>query len=85
MEHINIISIILNTINIVALVSLFIGWFKGKYTIIDLETWNKVAVFYNENYNKEVPELAGGTGFFRECLYEEDEDYEEEEQEDEEE
>lgn len=84
MEQINIIDIIFYVFNTVALISLGIGWFMGKYTIIDLETWNKVAVFFNEHADSNgeliVEELEGGTGFFKECLYdEEDDDYEEEE------
>lgn len=63
-------------VNVLSLVCLGIGWFKSKYIIVDLETWNTVAEFYNEN-NKEVEELVGGTGFFREYLCE-DEEYEEE-------
>lgn len=70
------ITTIFMVINALSLVCLGIGWFKSKYIIVDLETWNTVAEFYNEN-NKEVEELVGGTGFFREYLYE-DEEYEEE-------
>lgn len=78
----NYIQIVLYIINGLALISLGIGYFKANYTIIDLETWNKVANFYNENYNKETEELAGGCGFFREYLEDdEDDDYEEEEDE----
>ena len=65
-------------VNVLSLVCLGIGWFKSKYIIVDLETWNTVAEFYIEN-NKEVEELVGGTGFFRECLCE-DEEYEEEDE-----
>lgn len=66
-------------INALSLVCLGIGWFKSKYIIADLETWNTVAEFYNE-HNEEKEELVGGTGFFREYLYE-DEECEEEEDE----
>ena len=75
---------VLTIVNIVALVLLAVGYFKGNYTIVDLETWNKLAHFYNEYSDGEggieVPEQEGGCGFFREYI---DEDYEDEEEEDE--
>lgn len=75
---------VLTIINIVALVLLAVGYFKGNYTIVDLETWNKLAHFYNEYSDGEggieVPEQAGGEGFFREYIddYEEEPDEEDE-------
>ena len=75
------ITTIFMIVNVLSLVCLGIGWFKSKYIIVDLETWNTVAEFYNEN-NKEVEELVGGCGgFFREYLYEEDEEHEEDDDE----
>ena len=75
---------VLTVINIIALVLLGIGYFKGNYTIVDLETWNKLVRFYNEYSDGEggieIPEQAGGEGFFREYI---DQDYEDEEEEDE--
>lgn len=71
---------VLTVINIIALILLAVGYFRGNYTIVDLETWNKLAHFYNEYSDGEggieVPELASGEGFFREYI---DEDYEEDE------
>lgn len=75
---------VLTIINIVALVLLAVGYFKGNYTIVDLETWNKLAHFYNEYSDGEggieVPEQKGGYGFFREYIddYEDDEEEEDE-------
>lgn len=73
---------VLTAINIVALVLLAIGYFRGNYTIVTLETWNKVATFYNEYSDGEggieIPELSGGSGFFREYI--EDEEFDEEEE-----
>lgn len=70
---------VLTVINVIALALLAIGYFRGNYTIVDLETWNKLAHFYNEYSDGEggieVPEQAGGEGFFREYI---DEDCEEE-------
>lgn len=71
---------VLTIINIIALILLAVGYFRGNYTIVDLETWNKLAHFYNEYSDGEggieVPEQAGGEGFFREYIddYEEDEE-----------
>ena len=78
---------VLTVINIVALILLAVGYFKGNYTIVDLETWNKLAHFYNEYSDGEggieVPEQAGGCGFFREYIDEVEEDEEEPNEEDE--
>ena len=67
---------VLTVINIIALVLLAVGYFRGNYTIVDLETWNKIATFYNEYSDGEggieIPELSGGTGFFREYIDEEE-------------
>ena len=78
---------VLTVINIIALVLLAVGYFIGNYTIVDLETWNKLAHFYNEYSDGEggieVPELASGEGFFREYIDEvevEEEDPDEEEE-----
>lgn len=70
-------------INILVLILLGIDYFKKNYTIVDLETWNKVAHFYNENANEdgEYVEQAGGCGFFREQIeYIEDEEEDEQEE-----
>ena len=80
---------ILTVINIIALILLAVGYFKGNYTIVDLETWNKLAHFYNEFSDGEggieVPELASGEGFFREYIDEVEDDEEEGEPDEEEE
>lgn len=73
------VTTVFTVINVAALLCIGIGWFKGKYTIADLETWNTVVHFYNE-HNEEKEELVGGTGFFREYLYD-GEEYEEEDDE----
>lgn len=79
---------VLTVINIIALILLAVGYFRGNYTIVDLETWNKLAHFYNEFSDGEggisVPELASGEGFFREYIDEVEEDEEGEPDEEEE-
>ena len=74
--------IVLVIINISVLGYLLYDHFVKNYTIVDLETWNKVATFYNENANEdgEYQELAGGCGFFREYLYDDVEEQEEEDE-----
>lgn len=78
---------VLTVINVVALILLAVGYFKGNYTIVDLETWNKLVHFYNEFSDGEgginVPELASGEGFFREYIDEVEEDEEEPDEEEE--
>ena len=78
---------VLTVINIIALVLLAVGYFRGNYTIVDLETWNKLAHFYNEYSDGEggieVPELASGEGFFREYIDDVEEDEEEPDEEEE--
>lgn len=75
--------IIVGLINISILAFLVYDWFRKNYTVVDLETWNTVVDFYNENANQEDNELASGVGFFRECLYEEDGESDEPEEEEE--
>lgn len=75
---------VLTVINIIALVLLAVGYFRGNYTIVDLETWNKLVHFYNEFSDGEggisVPELASGEGFFREYIDEVEEEEPDEEE-----
>ena len=78
---------VLTVINIIALVLLAVGYFRGNYTIVDLETWNKLVHFYNEFSDGEggisVPELASGEGFFREYIDEVEDDEEQPDEEEE--
>lgn len=73
--------IVVSILNVGVLAFLLIDWFRRNYTVVDLETWNTIVDFYNENANQEDNELASGVGFFRECLYEEDEEGDEPEEE----
>lgn len=67
------ISNVLDILNTIGLVTLSILYFKEKYIIVPLETWNTVAEKYNEvTEQEEVPELPGGCGFFREYIEEEE-------------
>ena len=73
--------IVVGILNVGVLAFLLFDWFRRNYTVVDLETWNTVVDFYNENANQEDNELVGGTVFFREYLYEEDEESNEPEEE----
>lgn len=62
--------------NIGIVAFLVYDWFVKNYTVVDLETWNKIATFYNENYSDEVQELAGGVGFHVNMRNDEEDDEE---------
>ena len=55
---------IMTVINIIALVSVAIGLFISRYTIVDLETWNTIATYYNEHNNEDGEVASGNVGFF---------------------
>lgn len=69
-------------INCTSLVLLAIGYFKSKFTIVDLETWNTLVEVYNahaeEDEQEECNNCGGGVGFFYEQLEQPKEDEEEE-------
>lgn len=65
---------VLQIINIIALVLIAIGYFKLRYIIVELDTWNTIATYYNENHNEDGEELVGGEGFFKEQIEYEEED-----------
>ena len=65
-------------INITALILIATGYFKLRYIIVELETWNTVANYYNDHHNEDGEELVGGLGFFKEQLIDNEEEYEEE-------
>lgn len=70
---------IMTVINILALCSVAIGLFISRYTIVDLETWNTIATFYNEHNDEENEgEAAGGCGFFWDYVSDVEESDEEE-------
>lgn len=75
--------IIMVIINLSILGYIAYDYFKKNYTIVDLETWNKIATFYNENANEdgEYQELAGGIGsYFSEYYVDYDNEEEEEDE-----
>lgn len=71
---------VLQIINIIALILIAVGYFKLRYIIIKLEVWNEVADYYNAHHDEdgeEIVELLGGEGFFKEQIQEDE--YEEKE------
>ena len=79
--------LILTVINTICLAVILISKFKEKFVIVDLDTYSTLLDYWADHHDDEGneldQELAGGVGtpagFFREALY----DDEEEEQEDE--
>ena len=54
----------LSVINATSLIVIAIWYFKNNYTIVTK---------YNQVIEAESDNCGGGSGFFRECIYEEDE------------
>ena len=67
-------------VNTIILLSICVVYFKKNYVIMDVDSYNTIVDYVEQTKNKEneVPELEGGTGFFREYVeeYEDDEDEE---------
>lgn len=81
-----IIILILNLLNFVGLLTAAIIYFRKNYVICNKEVYNELLSYWQDNHdelgNELTRELAGGvgceTGFFREALYEEEEEPEDE-------
>lgn len=66
-------------VNTIILLSICGVYFKKNYVIMDIDSYNTIIDYVEQTKNKEdeVPELAGGNGFFREYIEDElDEDEE---------
>lgn len=73
------IQIIFAIINISSLILLGIGYFKSRFTIVDLETYNSMMEIVEEYAEmKENENSGGGSGFFWDYVSELDEQEEEE-------
>lgn len=66
------IALFLSVVNAITLIGVAVWYFKSNYTIVDLVTWNKVVTKYNQVLEAETDNCGGGSGFFRECLEEEE-------------
>lgn len=75
------IQIIFAIINISSLILLGIGYFKSRFTIVDLETYNSMVEIVEEYAEmKENENSGGGAGFFWDYISELDEQEEEEQE-----
>lgn len=63
-------------VNTIILLSICVVYFKKNYVIMDMDSYNTIVDYVEQTKNKEneVPELEGGTGFFREYIDDEDDD-----------
>lgn len=75
---INIIDLLCG-INTIILIGICIVYFKKNYVVMDVDSYNTIVDYVEQTKNKdnEVPELEGGTGFFREYIDDEDDEDEE--------
>lgn len=66
-------------INTIILLGICGVYFKKNYVIMDIDSYNTIVDYVEQTKNKEdeVPELEGGTGFFREYIDDEDDEDEE--------
>ena len=72
-------SIIMTIINIGSLILIAIGYFREHYTIVDLETWNEICHFYNENHTDDGEAASCNVGFFWDYVSDIEEEPDEEE------
>lgn len=65
-------------VNTIILLGICVVYFKKNYVIMDMDSYNTIVDYVEQTKNKEdeVPELEGGTGFFREYVEEDNEDEE---------
>lgn len=66
-------------VNTIILLSICGVYFKKNYVVMDVDSYNTIVDYVEQTKKKEdeVPELEGGTGFFREYIDDEDNDNEE--------
>lgn len=56
---------IMTIINICSLILIAVAFFRERYTIVDVETWNTIVNYYNEHVEaEEESNCGGGCGFF---------------------
>lgn len=70
---------LLVVLNSIILLGVCVVYFRKNYVIMDMDSYNTIVDYVEQTKNKEdeVPELEGGTGFFREYLENEDDEDEE--------
>lgn len=57
-------------VNTIILLGICGVYFKKNYVVMDIDSYNTLVDYVEQTKNKEeeVPELEGGTGFFREYI-----------------
>ena len=74
-------STIMTIINISSLILIAVVYFREHYTIVDLETWNTIANYYNEHGGSESDQdgdvASCNVGFFWDYISEIEEQQEE--------
>nr|DAJ02607.1 MAG TPA: hypothetical protein [Bacteriophage sp.] len=70
---------LLVVLNSIILLGVCVVYFRKNYVIMDMDSYNTIVDYVEQTKNKEdeVPELEGGTGFFREYIENEDDEDEE--------
>ena len=70
---------LLVVLNSIILLGVCVVYFRKNYVIMDMDSYNTIVDYVEQTKNKEdeVPELEGGTGFFREYIEKEDDEDEE--------
>lgn len=65
---------LLVVLNSIILLGVCVVYFRKNYVIMDMDSYNTIVDYVEQTKNKEdeVPELEGGTGFFREYIENED-------------
>lgn len=67
---------LLVVLNSIILLGVCVVYFRKNYVIMDMDSYNTIVDYVEQTKNKEdeVPELEGGTGFFREYIENEDDE-----------
>lgn len=70
---------LLVVLNSIILLGVCVVYFRKNYVIMDMDSYNTIVDYVEQTKNKEdeVPELEGGTGFFREYIENKDDEDEE--------
>lgn len=70
---------LLVVLNSIILLGVCVVYFRKNYVVMDMDSYNTIIDYVEQTKKKEdeVPELEGGTGFFREYIENEDDEDEE--------
>lgn len=70
---------LLVVLNSIILLGVCVVYFRKNYVVMDVDSYNTIVDYVEQTKKKEdeVPELEGGTGFFREYIENEDDEDEE--------